>query len=169
MRNAILDELFELAKTDQGIVFITGDLGFSVVERYMEELPDQFVNAGVAEQDMTGLATGMALCGKIVFTYSIANFRTLRCLEQIRNDVCYHGANVKVVCVGGGFAYGALGMTHHATEDLGVMRMLPNMVVVATATGDPIETRAATKAIVAYPGPSISPWGGPLSCATGVT
>jgi transketolase len=151
MRNAFLDELFELAKGDARIVFVTGDLGFSVVERYMEELPDQFVNAGVAEQNMTGLAAGMALCGRIVFTYSIANFPTLRCLEQIRNDVCYHDANVKVVSVGGGFAYGSLGMTHHATEDLGVMRMLPNMVVVAP--GDPIETRAATKAIAAYPGP----------------
>lgn len=151
MRNAFLDELFELAKRDPRIVFVTGDLGFSVVERYMEELPDQFVNAGVAEQNMTGLAAGMALCGKIVFTYSIANFPTLRCLEHIRNDVCYHDANVKVVSVGGGFAYGSLGMTHHATEDLGVMRMLPNMVVVAP--GDPIETRAATKAIAAYPGP----------------
>lgn len=151
MRNAFLNELFELAKRDPRIVFVTGDLGFSVVERYMEELPDQFVNAGVAEQNMIGLAAGMALCGKIVFTYSIANFPTLRCLEQIRNDVCYHGANVKVVSVGGGFAYGSLGMTHHATEDLGVMRMLPNMVVVAP--GDAIETRAATRAIVAYPGP----------------
>ena len=151
MRNAFLDELFELAKRNPRIVLVTGDLGFSVVERYMEELPDQFVNAGVAEQNMTGLAAGMALSGKIVFTYSIANFPTLRCLEQIRNDVCYHGANVKVVCVGGGFAYGALGMTHHATEDLGVMRMLPNMVVVAP--GDPIETRAATRAIVAHEGP----------------
>ena len=151
MRNAFLNELFELAKRDPRIVLVTGDLGFSVVERYMEELPDQFVNAGVAEQNMTGLAAGMALSGKIVFTYSIANFPTLRCLEQIRNDVCYHDANVKVVSIGGGFAYGSLGMTHHATEDLGVMRMLPNMVVVAP--GDPIETRAATKAIVAYEGP----------------
>ena len=91
----------------------------------MEELPDQFVNAGVAEQNMTGLAAGMALCGKIVFTYSIANFPTLRCLEHVRNDVCYHEANVKVVSVGGGFAYGSMGATHHATEDLGVMRMPP--------------------------------------------
>jgi transketolase len=151
MRNAFLDELFELAQQDSRIVFITGDLGFSVVERYMEELPDQFVNAGVAEQNMTGVAAGMALCGKIAFTYSIANFPTLRCLEHVRNDVCYHDANVKVVSVGGGFAYGTLGATHHATEDLGVMRMLPNMVVVAP--GDPVETRAATRAIADYDGP----------------
>jgi transketolase len=151
MRNAFLNALFELARQDSRIVFITGDLGFSVVEPMMEELPDQFVNAGVAEQNMTGMAAGMALCGKIVFTYSIANFPTLRCLEHIRNDICYHDANVKVVSVGGGFAYGSMGTTHHATEDIGVMRMLPNMVVVAP--GDPVETQAATRALIEYPGP----------------
>lgn len=151
MRNAFLNELHELAREDSRIVFVTGDLGFGVVEDFRAELPDQFVNAGVAEQNMTGLAAGMALSGKIVFTYSIANFPTLRCLEHIRNDVCYHDADVKVVSVGGGFAYGSMGTTHHATEDLGVMRLLPNMTVVAP--GDPVETRAATRAIVARPGP----------------
>ena len=151
MRNAFLNELHELARDDPRIVFVTGDLGFGVVEKFMEELPDQFVNAGVAEQNMTGLAAGMALSGKIVFTYSIANFPTLRCLEHIRNDVCYHEADVKVVSVGGGFAYGSMGATHHATEDLGVMRLLPNMTVVAP--GDPVEARAATRAVVARPGP----------------
>ncbi len=130
---------------------MTGDLGFSVVEKYMEQLPAQFVNAGVAEQNMTGMAAGMALSGKIVFTYSIANFPTLRCLEQIRNDLCYHQANVKVVCVGGGFAYGAMGATHFATEDLGVMRMLPGMTILAP--GDPLEARHATRALVEHPGP----------------
>ena len=137
------------------ICLLTGDLGFSVVEKYMEELPDQFVNAGVAEQNMTGVAAGMALSGHVVFTYSIANFPTLRCLEHIRNDVCYHGADVKVVSIGGGFAYGSLGTTHHATEDIGVMRMLPNMRVVAP--GDPVETRAATRAIVESAGPWLRP------------
>ena len=151
MRTAFLQTLYELAKADPRIVFVTGDLGFSVVERFMAELPDQFVNAGVAEQNMTSLAAGMALAGKIVFTYSIANFPTLRCLEQVRNDVCYHEANVKIVAVGGGFAYGALGASHHATEELGVMRLMPGMVVVAPA--DPVEARAATRAIVEHPGP----------------
>ena len=151
MRTAFLDTLYELAKADRRIVFVTGDLGFSVVERFMAELPDQFVNAGVAEQNMTSLAAGMALMGKVVFTYSIANFPTLRCLEQVRNDVCYHEANVKVIAVGGGFTYGAMGASHHATEELGVMRMMPGMVVVAPA--DPVEARAATRAIVAYDGP----------------
>lgn len=152
MRNAFLSELFDLASADPRIVFITGDLGFSVVERYMEELPKQFVNAGVAEQNMTAIAAGMALSGKVVFTYSIANFPTLRCLEHIRNDVCYHDANVTVVSIGGGFAYGTMGATHHATEDLGVMRVLPNLTIVAP--GDPVETRAATRALAAHEGPA---------------
>jgi transketolase len=151
MRTAFLNELFEIAKQDPRIVFITGDLGFSVVEKFMQELPKQFVNAGVAEQNMTGMAAGMALSGKIVFTYSIANFPTLRCLEHIRNDVCYHQANVKVVSVGGGFAYGSMGATHHAIEDLGVMRMLPGITVIAP--GDPLEARCATRAVAEHEGP----------------
>ncbi len=151
MRTAFIETLFELARHDKRIVLITGDLGFRVVTPFMEQLPKQFVNAGVAEQNMTGLAAGMALSGKVVFTYSIANFPTLRCLEQIRNDVCYHNANVKIVAVGGGFAYGSMSVTHHATEDLAIMRALPNMIVVAP--GDPVETREATRAVVAQPGP----------------
>ncbi len=151
MRTAFIETLFELAQKDERITLIVGDLGFGVVTRFMEKLPKQFVNAGVAEQNMTGLATGMALSGKIVFTYSIANFPVLRCLEQIRNDVCYHNANVKIVAVGGGMAYGSLGMTHHATEDLAIMRVLPNMTVVAP--NDPIEVRHAVREIVAHNGP----------------
>jgi transketolase len=100
---------------------------------------------------MTGIAAGMALTGKIVFTYSIANFPILRCLEQVRNDVCYHNANVKIVAVGGGLAYGALGASHHATEDLAIMRALPNMTVVAP--GDPAEAEAATLAVASLEGP----------------
>jgi transketolase len=152
VRNAFLETLFDLARQDGRITFITGDLGYRVVERFAEALPQQFLNAGVAEQNMTSIAAGMALSGKIAFTYSIANFPTLRCLEQIRNDVCYHDANVKIVAVGGGFSYGALSVTHHAVEDLGVMRCMPNMLVVAP--GDPVETCAATRALVAQSGPA---------------
>lgn len=151
MRNSFLNELFELAKKDERIVLIVGDLGFGVVTPFMEQLPRQFLNAGVAEQNMTGMAAGMALSGKIAFTYSIGNFPTMRCLEHVRNDVCYHNANVKIVTVGGGFAYGAMGATHHAIEDLAVMRSLPGIMVVAP--GDPVESRAATRAITEYPGP----------------
>ncbi|EQB64151.1 MAG: hypothetical protein RBG1_1C00001G1730 [candidate division Zixibacteria bacterium RBG-1] len=151
MRTAFIKTLFDLAKQDERINLIVGDLGYSVVEPFQKEFPSRFINAGVAEQNMTGMAAGLALSGKIVFTYSIANFPTLRCLEQIRNDICYHKANVKIVAVGGGFAYGALGMTHHATEDLAIMRSLPNMLVVAP--GDPVEAKLATQAIVEHEGP----------------
>lgn len=103
MRNTFVNTLVELAKKDRDIELVTGDLGFGVLKPFWEQLPDQFVNAGIAEQNMTTVAAGMALEGKTVFTYSIGNFPTLRCLEQIRNDCAYHGANVKIVCVGGGF------------------------------------------------------------------
>ena len=151
MRTAFFRTLLELAEQDERINLIVGDLGFGVVESFAERFPKRFLNVGVAEQNMTGIAAGMALCGKMVFTYSIANFPTLRCLEQVRNDVCYHNANVKIVAVGGGLAYGALGMTHHATEDLAVMRAMPEMVVIAP--GDPVETELATRAITVRPGP----------------
>lgn len=152
MRGAFFQALMEVARQDSRVHLVVGDLGFGVVEPFAREFPRQFLNAGVAEQNMTGVAAGLALAGKIVYTYSIANFPTLRCLEQIRNDICYHEANVKIVAVGGGFAYGSLGMTHHATEDLAIMRALPGMTVVAP--GDPYEAAAATKALAAHPGPA---------------
>src|SRR5712691_9917857 len=151
MRTAFFRALLELAAADERVNLVVGDLGFGVVEPFVERFPARFFNAGVAEQNMTGVAAGLALSGKTVFTYSIANFPTLRCLEQIRNDVCYHNANVKVVSVGGGLAYGNLGVTHHASEDVAIMRALPNMTVVAP--GDPVEARLATRAVVALDGP----------------
>lgn len=151
MRTAFIETLNELADKDDRVCLIVGDLGYSVIEAFAQKHPNQFVNAGVSEQNMIGLAVGMALTGKVVFTYSIGNFGTLRCLEQIRNDVCYHRANVKVVAVGGGLAYGNLGVTHHASEDVAIMRALPNMTVVAP--GDPVEARLATRAVVALDGP----------------
>jgi transketolase len=151
MRGAFFRALVELAEQDERVHLIVGDLGFGVVEEFARRFPQRFLNAGVAEQNMTGIAAGLALSGKIVFTYSIANFPILRCLEQVRNDVCYHNANVKIVAVGGGLAYGALGATHHATEDLAILRALPRMVVVAP--GDPIEAEAATRAVTAHAGP----------------
>lgn len=150
MRDTFVRTLVELAKEDKNIELLTGDLGFGVLKPFWETVPDQFTDAGIAEQNMTTVAAGMALEGKKVFTYSIGNFPTLRCLEQIRNDCTYHKANVKIVCVGGGLVYGSLGMSHHATEDLAVMRALPDMVVMAP--GDPAEAEAATRAIAAYPG-----------------
>ena len=151
MRTAFIQALSDLAAHDRRVTLITGDLGFGVMEGFAQAYPHQFVNIGVAEQNMTSVAAGMALAGRIVFTYSIGNFPTLRCLEQVRNDVCYHKADVKVVTVGGGFAYGALGMSHHATEDLAIMRAMPNMVVIAP--GDPVEAAAAVRAVTVRPGP----------------
>ncbi|MBN2446032.1 MAG: transketolase [Phycisphaerae bacterium] len=151
MRTAFIETLCELAAEDQRIWLLCGDLGFSVLERFAERFPQRYVNVGVAEQNMTGIAAGLARCGKIVFTYSIANFPTIRCLEQIRNDVCYHEASVKIVSVGGGYAYGSQGYTHHGVEDLAMLRVLPGMTVVAP--GDPAETRLVTRAIAAQPGP----------------
>lgn len=151
MRTAFIRTLIELAKTDKRIFLLVGDLGYSVIEPFIKEFPERFVNVGIAEQDMTGIAAGIALCGNVVFTYSIGNFPTLRCFEQIRNDVCYHNADVKIMAVGAGLAYGALGVSHHATEDLAVMRALPNMVVVAP--GDPMEAALAVRAAVSLDGP----------------
>lgn len=150
MRDSFVKTLMDIAEKDKNVVLITGDLGFGMLKPFWEKFPDQFINAGIAEQDMTGFAAGMALCGKTVFTYSIGNFPTLRCIEQIRNDCAYHNANVKIVCVGGGFTYGPLGMSHHATEDIAVMRAMPDVTVFAP--GDAAEAAACTKAMYETPG-----------------
>jgi transketolase len=151
MRDAFFRSLLRLAAGDERIFLLTADLGFGVAEEFRTLFPGRFINMGVAEQNMTGVAAGLALAGKTVFTYSIANFPTLRCLEQIRNDVCYHNANVKIVAVGAGVAYGSLGPSHHATEDLAVLRALPNLTVVAP--GDPLEAEQATAAVARHDGP----------------
>jgi transketolase len=152
MRHAFVKTLMELATVDHRIMLLVADLGFNVVDEFAHTFPDRFINVGVAEQNMAGIATGLAMCGNIVFTYSIANFPILRCLEQLRNDVCYHNANVISVAVGGGLCYGALGMTHFATEDIAIMRTLPNMSVVAP--GDPLEVASATQYLGAGIGPA---------------
>lgn len=152
MRDSFVRELLEAAKRDRRIILLTGDLGFGVLTEFARELPDQFLNVGVAEQNMTAIACGLAMEGRKVFTYSIANFATLRCLEQIRNDVCYHDADVTVVSIGGGFSYGQLGMSHFATEDLAILRAIPNMKVFAPTSR--WEAGEATKALIAAKGPA---------------
>lgn len=152
MRTAFINTLCELAENDDRIWLLTGDLGFSVLEQFADRWPARYVNTGIAEQNMASVAAGLASCGHIVFVYSIANFPTFRCLEQLRNDIVYHGLDVKIVSVGAGFAYGTAGYTHHGIEDLAVMRSLPGMTVVAPA--DPIEAAWATQAITAQPGPA---------------
>ena len=152
MRNAFIEELALLAAQHDHIALVVGDLGYSVVEPFADRFPDRFINAGVAEQNMTGLAAGMASEGYHVFTYSIANFPTFRCAEQIRNDVDYQQLAVTVVAVGGGVAYGPLGYSHHAVQDYALMRMMPNTLI--AAPGDPLEVRACMRYLVANPQPS---------------
>ena len=135
MRDAFVDSLFDLALSDKNVVLLTADLGFGVFEKF-EALSGQFFNVGISEQNMIGLASGLALLGKKIVVYSIGNFPTLRCLEQIRNDACYHNLNITIVSTGGGFSYGSLGMSHHATEDIAIMRALPNIIVIAPCTTD---------------------------------
>ncbi len=146
MRDAFVRALLEEMAGNEKIVLITGDLGFGVLQPVWDRFPDRIINAGIAEQGMVGMAAGLAATGRIVLVYSIGNFPTLRPLEQIRNDCAYPGANVKIVCVGGGFVYGSLGMSHHATEDMAIMRALPG--VTCFAPGDPAEAEAATRACI---------------------
>lgn len=151
MRTTFVRTLTALAKKNPSIMLLTGDLGFTVLEEFRDSLPRQYLNAGVAEQNMIGTAAGLAMNGKHVFVYSIIPFVTFRCLEHIRNDVCYHNLPVCIVGVGGGYSYGHMGSTHHALEDISVLRSLPNMTVVCP--GDPMEVEAAVTAITQQKGP----------------
>ena len=151
MRGVFNKELLELARKDDRIFMVLADIGYGEIEPFAQAFPERYFNVGVAEQNMTGVACGIAMEGSIAVTYSIANFPTLRPLEQIRNDVCYHHANVKIVIIGGGLAYGALGVSHQATEDIAIMRALPVMVVVCPC--DFAEATAATHAMIAHDGP----------------
>ena len=151
MRTSFVNQLLDEARRNEKIFLLVGDLGYHVVEPFAQEFPDRFINVGIAEQNMAGIAAGLAMTGYNVYIYSIGNFPTLRCLEQIRNDIAYHKANVKVVSVGAGYAYGSLGATHQATEEIGAIRVIPNMVV--ATPGDPIEARAIAKLSSNYEGP----------------
>jgi transketolase len=134
VREAFLKSLFFLAESNSEIMLLTADLGYGVFEDFEKKFPNQYLNVGVAEQNMTSIASGLALEGKIIFTYSIGNFPTLRCLEQIRNDACYHELNINIISSGGGFSYGGLGMSHHATEDIAIMRALPGVKIIVPST-----------------------------------
>lgn len=149
MKKAFFDTLLELVKENSDLVFIKADTAY--VPQLQAACPNQYLDVGIAEQNMIGVAAGMALEGKVPITYSIVNFSSMRCLEQIRNTVAYHKLNVKVVSCGAGFDYGFLGATHHATEDLGLMRGMPNMVVFSPC--DSYETVAVLKAAVQLDGP----------------
>ncbi|MEG1942047.1 MAG: transketolase C-terminal domain-containing protein [Cetobacterium sp.] len=139
MRTTFINSLIELAENDKNLILLTADMGFGVFERFKEKYPNQYYNVGIAEQNLIGVAAGLAMTGKKVYVYSIIPFLTMRAYEQIRIDICYHNLDIKLIGVGGGLAYGPAGATHHSIEDLGIMRVLPNMKVFAP--GDPIEAK----------------------------
>ena len=151
LRTAFIDTLRELARIDDRIFLLTADMGYSVFETFRDEFPDRFLNTGIAEQNTIGIAAGLASRGKIVFVYSIIPFVTMRCFEQVRLDLAYNFMNVKLVGVGAGLTYGPLGSSHHALEDIAIMRSLPDMTVLCP--GDPIETRELIKRSYEYEGP----------------
>jgi transketolase len=151
MRNAFADELTKLGNDDPRVIMLSGDIGNKLFDKFRAAHPDRFINCGVAEQNMTGVAAGLAMSGYRPVTYTITPFVTTRCLEQIRTDVCYHEAPVTIVAVGAGLAYAGLGPTHHACEDIALLRALPNMVVVAP--GCEWEVRAALRAAMKQDNP----------------
>lgn len=151
MRATCTRTIEELARDDDRIYLMTADLGYKRFDAFDQAYPGRFINVGVAEANMISIAAGLALEGKIVFCYSIAPFLVMRTLEQIRVDLCYHRANVNLLGAGGGLAYGLEGMTHHAIEDLALLRSLPNMTV--TAPGDVCEAEAIVKAARDHEGP----------------
>ncbi|MBI2482134.1 MAG: hypothetical protein HYV76_01030 [Candidatus Vogelbacteria bacterium] len=152
MRHDFVKQVLVEMKKNPNIFFLTADLGFNALESIRDKFPDRFINVGVAEANMIGVATGLALNGKTVITYSIASFLTLRCFEQIRTDVCYHNLNVKLFGAGGGYNYATHGVTHHTVEDIAIMRALPNMQVMCPAYS--WEAAGATKAALTTPGPT---------------
>lgn len=152
MRFTVVKIIYEAALKNKNIYFLTGDLGHACEEEFKKNIPNQYMNTGIAEQNMMGIAAGLALSGMKVFVYSISPFVTMRCFEQVKNDVCYQNVDVNIIGVGGGFIYGPYGNTHCSIEDIAVMRVLPNMKVVCPA--NPLETKQLTKQILNMCGPT---------------
>ena len=152
MRKAFVEALFELARADDRVFLVTGDLGWSVVEEFAAQKPKRFLNAGVAEANMAGLAAGLAHAGFVPFIYSIATFSSMRCYEQVRNGALLHHLPVRIVGIGGGYAYGHAGPTHYAVEDIAILRTQPGMTVLAPA--DPAQARSVVRATADLPGPA---------------
>ena len=151
MRNAYISALHQLSRTNNNILALVADNGTIVYDKYLEDFPDRFINFGISEANMVSVAAGLASCGRIPFAYTISNFLTFRAYEQIRNDVCLQKMNVKIVGIGVGFVYSYLGPTHHGTEDIAVMRVLPEMTIFSPC--DPLETIKATNAAARIVGP----------------
>lgn len=151
MRGAFVESLIELARRDSRVFLLTADLGWSVLETFAREFPDRFLNVGVAEQNMAGIATGLAQVGYVPHIYTISTFVSMRCYEQIRNGPILHALPVRIIGIGGGFAYGAAGPTHHSLEDLAMFRCQPGITVLAPA--DRGQTRSVIAATESIPGP----------------
>ena len=152
MRTAFMQTLIQAAQQDPNLYLLVGDVGFSVIEEFQQKFQHRYINAGIAEQSMIGLAAGLAMAGKNVFVYSIVPFVTMRCFEQVRDDLCYQNLPVKIVGTGAGLDYGSLGGTHHSIEDMAIMRCIPGMTVLAP--GSFYETQALTKELCSYQGPA---------------
>ena len=151
-RKAFTDTLLELAQKDRDIIALTSDARGSVtLEQFAKELPDQFVEVGIAEQNLVGIGAGLAVCGKKPFVCGPACFLSARSLEQVKVDVGYSNTNVKIIAVSGGVSYGPLGSTHHALHDLAVMRAIPNLTIVFPC--DVHQTRKLTETLTQFPGP----------------
>ena len=151
MRNRIIELIDQAAKADPKLLFLTGDLGFSVVEPLQEHMGERFINMGISEANMMSVASSLAACGHKVFTYSIAPFVTARCFEQIRNDVCYQQRPIKIIGVGAGYSYGTMGPSHHALEDAHIMSALPDMVIGSPANKAELDRFFALTLSVAAP------------------
>ena len=145
MRNAFADEALNLAERDESMVLLSADIGNRLFDKFKSGFAERFINCGVAEANMTGMAAGMAMSGLRPITYTIAAFNTVRCLEQIRVDICYHNLPVTIVGVGAGLSYASLGYTHHASEDVGLLRMLPNMTVLCPADAMEVQLTFASE------------------------
>lgn len=152
MRNAFIKKFIEIASKNEKIILISADIGAIVFDEFRLRFPDRYINAGVSEANMIGVASGLAMTGKIPYVYTIVPFVTMRCFEQIRVDVCIQNMGINIIGVGGGLVYSTLGPTHHAIEDIAIMRALPNMTVIVPA--DPIEAALATQALVNYGKPA---------------
>ena len=152
MRTAYCKALYKIMSEDKRVFALTADIGFKNFDKIIADYPDRFINVGVAEANMMSVAAGLAMSGKIPFTFTIAPFVTMRCLEQIRVDICYHKLPVKIIGAGGGFVYGPQGTTHHAIEEIGILRSLPEMTILSPC--DPIETKMAIIASMDLDGPA---------------
>lgn len=152
MRDRFGNALLDIMEQREEVMYLSGDVANPVLLKAKDRFPDRILNCGIAEQAMMGIAAGLALEGKTVVVNSIGNFPTERCLEQIRDDVCYHDLDVKVCTTGGGFSYGALGVTHNSTEDFSFMRSMPHMT--CYTPGDPDEAEWATRQMLAEKGPA---------------